>query len=557
MAPQSEDEVNPNWEALKDVKKFRLGPEALGQPYLRGIKGKGKDKSVESEGCMYYIKPRPGWEGFLEAMATKYEMHVYTMGTRAYAEEVCAAIDPDGKIFGDYCEWLTLFLIIDDRADVWEWSPNLVKVIPYDFFVGIGDINSAFLPKLEPLTPTLPSGASRPGMTKPPAGPIPPETAVPDMDPISSPLHTEITPDESVSPSAEEEELAVLRKSEILARNAVALDAQVEQRPLAKMQEELQEEEDAQEADSQEEAGGNGDKPSDDTDIPRSTTPKSEKHVRKALLKNDDVELNRVQRLLEEVHQRYYDAYDHLHHDTMRGTVKVDAARRQGGIKIVWLAWFTDSIALWQRQDETPYLIDPEPVVVVGPASPPSDTHQISSDPEPDADDWDDDRAVPGKSLALDEVDWDEVNDEVDAAMNESDEDDDDMKSTFQGSNASEDDWTDESNSILSSASSTPRKKRKRLRSITPSDVSTNGHDDSLRSPLAKRKKMVANRSGTSKLKEAITADDLEDEEGSVGKRSAPASANGRDEDEEMEEDDDTGEDDDDFLARELGEDWG
>lgn len=27
-------------------------------------------------------------------------MHVYTMGTRAYAEEVCAAIDPDGSLFG-------------------------------------------------------------------------------------------------------------------------------------------------------------------------------------------------------------------------------------------------------------------------------------------------------------------------------------------------------------------------------------------------------------------------------------------------------------------------
>jgi len=27
-------------------------------------------------------------------------MHVYTMGTRAYAEQVCAAIDPDGSIFG-------------------------------------------------------------------------------------------------------------------------------------------------------------------------------------------------------------------------------------------------------------------------------------------------------------------------------------------------------------------------------------------------------------------------------------------------------------------------
>ena len=43
---------------------------------------------------------RPGWEDFLQTMATKYEMHVYTMGTRAYAEEVCAAIDPEGKIFG-------------------------------------------------------------------------------------------------------------------------------------------------------------------------------------------------------------------------------------------------------------------------------------------------------------------------------------------------------------------------------------------------------------------------------------------------------------------------
>lgn len=54
---EDEDEVNPNWEALKDVKKFRLGPEALGQTNSRGPK-KAKDKSVEQDGCMYYIKPR-------------------------------------------------------------------------------------------------------------------------------------------------------------------------------------------------------------------------------------------------------------------------------------------------------------------------------------------------------------------------------------------------------------------------------------------------------------------------------------------------------------------
>ena len=45
-------------------------------------------------------RTRPGWKDFLDQTATKYEMHVYTMGTRAYAEQVCAAIDPDGKVFG-------------------------------------------------------------------------------------------------------------------------------------------------------------------------------------------------------------------------------------------------------------------------------------------------------------------------------------------------------------------------------------------------------------------------------------------------------------------------
>ncbi len=56
-----------------------------------------------------------------------------------------------------------------------------------------------------------------------------------------------------------------------------------------------------------------------------------------------------------------------------RGTVKVDAARRRGGIKIVWLTWFMDSVALWQRQDETHYFLD-EPTTPSAPAPPP---HQV------------------------------------------------------------------------------------------------------------------------------------------------------------------------------------
>lgn len=54
-----EDVCNPNWDALKDVRKFRLGPESFGLPPSRAASNvKGKHKAIESEGCMYYIKPR-------------------------------------------------------------------------------------------------------------------------------------------------------------------------------------------------------------------------------------------------------------------------------------------------------------------------------------------------------------------------------------------------------------------------------------------------------------------------------------------------------------------
>lgn len=54
-----DDEVNPNWEALKDVKKFRLAPETFtGSRSRWSSKDKGKDKSIQQEGCLYYVKPR-------------------------------------------------------------------------------------------------------------------------------------------------------------------------------------------------------------------------------------------------------------------------------------------------------------------------------------------------------------------------------------------------------------------------------------------------------------------------------------------------------------------
>ncbi|TIA91623.1 hypothetical protein E3P99_01036 [Wallemia hederae] len=120
-------------------------------------------------GSWYFVKFRPGLMDFLEDMNRIYEMHVYTMGTKSYASAICQLIDPDGKYFSDRIlsrddsgsftskSLLRLFptdtsmcVIIDDRSDVWDDCPNLVKCIPFEFFVGIGDINaSAVLHKKE------------------------------------------------------------------------------------------------------------------------------------------------------------------------------------------------------------------------------------------------------------------------------------------------------------------------------------------------------------------------------------------------------------------------
>lgn len=142
--------------------------------------------------------------------------------------------------------------------------------------------------------------------------------------------------------------------------------------------------------------------------------------------------------------------------------MKVDTARRRGNIKVVWLAWFTDSLALWKRQDETPYLLDDPPVA--GPSSP----HILSSsDLDIDDDeDWDLESAPTSGGVALgvgpstafhaNEINWGDINDEVEAAMMESDDEEEgeDARSTksdrsgARSGNVSEEEGSDESNSI-------------------------------------------------------------------------------------------------------------
>lgn len=140
-----------------------------------------------------------------------------------------------------------------------------------EFFVGIGDINSAFLPKIEPLTPT-----SQVSNT--------PDTVTTPDKPTSVDTATNLSSDEDGEDAVKLETVALLNQN-----NAV-LDAQLEQRPLAKMQEELREH-DGQEDKPEKPAIVSTEKKIEH-DSPKRRLPKT------PLLKNDDYELQRIAKVL-------------------------------------------------------------------------------------------------------------------------------------------------------------------------------------------------------------------------------------------------------------------
>ncbi|CAI6334962.1 unnamed protein product [Periconia digitata] len=159
IAEWKDDPNNPNYNAVKDVQGFQLAD----------------DNVAHVASNWYYVKMRPGLADFFESMSKLYEMHIYTMATRAYAEEVAKIIDPQRKYFGDrilsrdenYTDKLKtlhrlfpnnsdLAVIIDDRADIWGYCENLVRVPVFNFFPGAGDINASFLPKQQELVTQTP-----------------------------------------------------------------------------------------------------------------------------------------------------------------------------------------------------------------------------------------------------------------------------------------------------------------------------------------------------------------------------------------------------------------
>lgn len=281
------DPSNPNHEAVKDVKSFQLNDDGP-----RGL----------ASGCTYYIKLRPGLQEFLEEVSQMYELHVYTMGTRAYALNIARIVDPDRKLFGNrvisrdengsitskslqrlFPVSTNMVVIIDDRADVWPRNrPNLIKVVPYDFFKGIGDINSSFLPKRADILPAPPraNGALLAANGSGQAASNPNGSAT--RDEKASPL------EELAKMSGAVDEASLKIQAE---EQEKTLEKQLTDRPLLHMQEELDKKDEL--ATQSQETGGS-----------------SPNHARQNLLSDDDEELIALQDHLTDLHSSFYETYD-------------------------------------------------------------------------------------------------------------------------------------------------------------------------------------------------------------------------------------------------------
>ncbi|KAJ9095671.1 hypothetical protein QFC21_005543 [Naganishia friedmannii] len=359
---------NPNADAIRDVFRFQL-PNEL-PPHL---KGKYRQVIRHEDMCWYYIKPRPGLPAFLEKMSKLYEMHVYTAGSRAYANAVCKGIDPQGKYFSER-------ILSRDESGI-------------DFFVGMGDINSTFV---KPRATDVPS--------------------------IRGTMPPDIT---------EEEDDAALQ-DQIALKRAKALEDQMEARPLKKKQEELEKQAESSVPTTDTPASKTKETMSPDTETSVSVSAtangssgeSSTQHPKQALLKNDDKELRRVDMACRFHRSEQCRApssepdpnvlFDvrhiipHMQRKVLRGCVicfsgiiplqqppqeneywilanmfgarctqrlsssvthlvtgqmdtqKVAEAIRKPGIKVVWRDWLKHSVDMWLRQPEEPYQIRPK-----------------------------------------------------------------------------------------------------------------------------------------------------------------------------------------------------
>ena len=106
----------------------------------------------------FILKIRPFFEFFFTEIKESYNFYIYTMGSRSYAENVCnlmnnilekigifikrdQIISKDDNFSSSYKSLKRIIpfnefmvLVLDDRPEVWSYSPNLIFTKPYYFF---------------------------------------------------------------------------------------------------------------------------------------------------------------------------------------------------------------------------------------------------------------------------------------------------------------------------------------------------------------------------------------------------------------------------------------
>ncbi|XP_065183646.1 RNA polymerase II subunit A C-terminal domain phosphatase-like isoform X2 [Sycon ciliatum] len=137
------------------------------QPGIKDVYG---FDMVESNGrrVLYHVRLRPYTREFLRSVQDRFEMHVFTMGSRRYAESIAELLErevDDGSGRSLFSRRIlsrdelidhrskspnlralfaandSMVVIIDDRIDVWENQANVVQVQAYRFWKDVGDIN--------------------------------------------------------------------------------------------------------------------------------------------------------------------------------------------------------------------------------------------------------------------------------------------------------------------------------------------------------------------------------------------------------------------------------
>lgn len=162
------------------------------------------------DGTNYFVKFRPGLKRFLRRSMKRFELSIFTAGSRPYAQAIASILDPEQTFFGTRIVsrddissiWKqdnqvfkslerifpfddTFAIVLDDSPGVWTGNlDNLVQVYPYTYFKGMRDVN-VFANTSEATNPKFAAeGSSSKGQTS--RKPLPPALTPIEADALGS-----------------------------------------------------------------------------------------------------------------------------------------------------------------------------------------------------------------------------------------------------------------------------------------------------------------------------------------------------------------------------------